>query len=370
MQSIFTPPLIQFSGTNARIKWISDKMRPFIAKPILIILIPWIVYPTLDIISTHYLNLDSSGLYYAAITTVIGFLSSCIYFFYFFPSILYSKNPFPILGLSVCAIFGLSVLRYFLFLAFDIETHPPGVFAIYELLRQWVFFLVTFTAWGFYALIRALQEKHRTDIKFDRLKIVHNKAQLSPHFTLNLIGDISAKSLKYSPELFEDLNHFITILRYGYNNKEEFNSLAAEIDALFSYLHGQKLRFQDSFFVQDHIDRDLLNWDQLYMPKLLLITLIENIFKHGIFQDAEFPVVITAKMESGNERTPVFYFSTKNKINASLKLKKSEFGIETVRNLLDYYFQNTELRINTENAVFSLTLTIPYEDSNQTWPNR
>lgn len=369
MKSIFTPPEIQFSGTNARIKWISDKMRPFIKRPILFLIIPWVVYPLFDILSTYYLKLDSSGIPFAVITTGIGFLSSCVYFFYLFPSIFYSKNPFLIIGPSIIGITLLSVLRYFLLRLVGIEPHPPAVFAAYELMRQWVFGAVTLTVWVFYALIRALQEKRRTEILFDKLRIVHNNAQLSPHFTLNLIGDISAKSLKFSPELFEDLNHFITILRYAYIDTEKFNSLAAEIEALISYLHGQKLRFQDSIFLKDKIDLELLQFDQFYMPKLLLITLIENVFKHGVFQDPNNPVSIETKMLYEEERGPIFYFSTENKFNAGLIVRKSEFGIETVRNLLDYFFQNSELTITNNGEVFTLILKIPYEGYNQTWPN-
>lgn len=370
MQSIFTPPAIQFSGTNARIKWINDKMRPFIVRPILLLTIPWVIYPLFDIVSTYYLELDSSGIPFALITTGIGFLSSCIYFFYLFPSIFYSKNPFPIIGLSIFGIFILSILRYFLLQLAGVTPHPPLIFASFELMRQWVFLVVTFTVWGFYALIRALQEKQKTEIRFDKLKIVHNKAQLSPHFTLNLIGDISAKSLKYSPELFEDLNHFITILRYAYLDNDKFNSLSSEIEAMFSYLHGQKIRFGETFYIKEKIDPELLNFDELYMPKLLLITLIENVFKHGVFQDPKKPVTIEAKMLYGVENSPVLFFSTQNKISEGLPLEKTGFGVETVRNLLDYFFQNALLSTSTHGAMFTLNLTIPYARPNQTWPDR
>ncbi|HSF55910.1 MAG TPA: histidine kinase [Algoriphagus sp.] len=370
MKSIFTPPEIQFSGTNARIKWINDKMRLFLRWPILILFFLWGFYALFDGGTTYFFELPSQGVEFATITAVIGFLSSCIYFFWVFPSLTYSKNPFFILGISCIGIFCLSVLKYFLLQLVGVNLHPPLIFAAYELMRQWVFLVVTFTVWGFYALIRALQEKHKTEIRFDKLKIVHNNAQLSPHFTLNLIGDISAKSLRYSPELFLDLNHFITILRYAYLDNDKFNSLASEIDALYSYLHGQKIRFGETFFLKDKIDPDLLNFDELYMPKLLLITLIENVFKHGIFQDSKKPVSIEAKMLYEEENSPVFFFSTQNKISEGLPLEKTGFGIETVRNLLDYFFQNALLTTSSNGTIFSLNLTIPYARPNQTWPDR
>ncbi|WP_339707698.1 histidine kinase [Algoriphagus aquimarinus] len=370
MKSIFSPPEIQFSGTNARIKWINDKMKPFISRPILILLIPWVVYPLLDVASTYYFKFDSSGIPFAIITTVIGFGCSCIYFFWLFPAFFYSKNPLIIAILSLMGIAILSILKFFLFLLVGIEPHPPLDFAAYEVMRQWVFIAITFTIWGFYALIKALQEKQRTEISFDKLKIVHNKGQLSPHFTLNLIGDISAKSLKYSPELFEDINHFITILRYAYIDTEKFNPLSAEVEAILSYLHGQKLRFQHNIYIENKIDEELLHFEHLYMPKLLLITLIENVFKHGVFQDPNCPVLIEAKILYGVNGIPVFQFSTQNKFYEGLKLPRSQFGIETVRNLLAYFFKNATLTTKVNQDIYTLNLNIRYEESNQTWPDR
>lgn len=370
MKSIWPPPAIQLSGTNPRIKWLSDKMRPLIERPILILAIPWIVYPTVDIISTIYLKLESNGIPFALVTTVIGFLTSCIYFFWLIPSFFYSKRPLLIVGVSFAAIALLALIKYSVFRVSDIVDYTIGDFAVYELMRQVVFFPVTMTVWAVYMLIRALQEKHKTEIRLDKLNIDYRNARLSPHFMLNLIGDISTKSLRYSPELFEDLNHFITILRYAYLDTDKFNSLASEIEALQSYLHGQKVRFEEAFYLTEDIDPILLDQEGLYMPKLLLITLIENVFKHGIFQDADCPVAIHAGITYGKDGSQVFHFSTKNRMGEVPPLEKSGFGIDTVRNIIDYFFPNAELTKASSGAVFSLNLTIPYAKPNQTWPDR
>ncbi|MBN7813094.1 histidine kinase [Algoriphagus sp. H41] len=345
-------------------------MRPFIERPILILAVPWIVYPTVDIISTVYLKLESNGIPFALVTTVIGFLTSCIYFFWLIPSFFYSKRTLFIAGISMASIAVLALTKYVMFWATGIVDYAFGDFVVYELMRQLVFFPVTMTVWAVYMLIRALQEKHKTEIRLDKLSIDYRNARLSPHFMLNLIGDISTKSLRYSPELFEDLNHFITILRYAYLDTDKFNSLASEVEALQSYLHGQKVRFEESFCFQEDIDASLLEKDELYMPKLLLITLIENVFKHGIFQDADYPVIISAGIAHDDSALQVFCFSTTNKVGKTPPLEKSGFGIDTVRNIIDYFFPNAELNTASNGAVFSLNLTIPYATPNQTWPDR
>lgn len=370
MKNIFTPPQIQFSGTNNRIKWISDQMRPFIERPILLLIIPWIVYPLLDISTTIYLELDSKGIPFAVITTIMGFLASCIYFFWLLPAIFYLKNSFKIVLMGLLAITILSTVKYFLFHFWAITQLEPLVFAGYEFLRQWTFFLITLTFWGFYALIKALQEKRKTEVKLDALSIAHKNARLSPHFTLNLIGGISTKAYSSSPELVEDLDHFITILRYAYISPEKFNSLSREIETILSYIHGQKIRFSESLHLQNEMDLELLEYEELYMPKMLIVSLVENIFKHGDFQDATNPVLIKAKMIEKGNGLRVFTFSTRNKILKGLNLAKSGFGIETIRNLLDYYFPNSELITSTHAEIYTLNLTIPYAGIYQNWPDR
>lgn len=370
MKSIFHPPKIQFSGTNSRIKWLSDKMKPLIKHPLLVLAGMWLFYLLLDGISTYYNDLPSESAAFVIITTLMGFACSCIYFFWLFPAFIYLPNPKKIIGCVVLGILFLSFLKYLLFRWLEITDLTLLQFTGFELLRQWVFLLITLTFWGIFALIKALQEKWETEVKLDRLSIAHHKAELNPHFTLNLIGDISAKSLSISSEIAEDIEHFITILRYAYQSPDQYNPLSAEINAIFSYLHGQNLRFPDLIFIQEEIDRNLLEWNQLYMPKLLLLTLIENVFKHGILQDSSQPVILKAYMSTEGQGVPVFHFFTQNKIKKDPLSPRSGFGIKTVRNILDYFFKGAQLDTQVNGHVFTLNLMIPYEDYHQTWPDR
>lgn len=370
MKNIFTPPEVQFSGVNRRIKWFRDKMKPFLAQPIKILLLIWIGYGILDGTLTLFSSVPSKGWVFGLITAVLGFISSAIYFFWMIPSFFYSSRTRLILGASTGAVFLISLLKYFLFTFFKVQTGSLGEFLIYELERQIAFLVLTLWIWGFYALSKALLEKGKTEIDLNRLHIEHKIVQLSPHFTLNLIGGLATKAQKSSPEIAQDLENLADVLSYAYVDPTKFNSLSDEIKAISSYLNGQKGRFPDQLFLKKQLSADLLEMNQLYMPKMVLLSLVDNIFKHGDYKDPHHPVSIEAKMLGVDSPEQSFYFKTKNRIQTKIPVRPSGFGIPTITNLLEFYFPGFSLKIEKDSHWFSLYLMIPYGKENTNWPNR
>lgn len=370
MKSIFLFPKIQVSGTNDRINWISDKIKPLLSRPILILAILWVFYTLIDGGLTYFNNLPSPGPFFVIITVLFGFAVSCVYFFWLIPSIFYVKNPYGVMGISFIYIFVLSLLKYFVLIRWVDSTLSPGIYFNEEVLRQLAFFSFTLMIWGFYALIKALQEKRKAEATLDILHIDHKSAQLSPHFTLNLIGGIATNATHNCPEIAKDLDHFVSLLRYAYINPEKFNSLSNEINAIFSYLHCQKIRFRENLFLEEKINPRLLELNEYYLPKMLLLTLVENIFKHGDYRDVENPVLLEADWNEDDPQVPVFCFHARNKIQKSLNIKKSGFGIEAIRRILSFYFPKALVDTSIKDNWYSLKLSIPYEGFNQNWPNR
>lgn len=370
MKNIFTPPEIQFSGVNRRVKWFRDKMKPFLVHPIKILVVVWVGYGTLDGILTFFSSVPSRGLVFALITAVFGFISSAIYFFWMIPSVFYSSRTRLIIGVSIGAVFLISLLKFFLFSIFRVEISSLGEFLLYELERQIAFLVLTLGMWGFYALSKALLEKGKTEIDLDRLHIEHKIVQLSPHFTLNLIGGLATKAQKSSPGIAQDLENLADVLGYAYVDPTKFNPLSDEIKAIRSYLNGQKVRFVDQLFLNEQISMDLQEMNQLYMPKMILLSLVDNIFKHGDYKNPHHPVSIEAKMVGSNTPDACFYFNTKNRIQTKLPLKPSGFGIPTITNLLEFYFPGFSLQIEKDSLWFSLNLMIPYGEKNTNWPDR
>ncbi|WP_332913817.1 hypothetical protein [Algoriphagus boritolerans] len=89
MKNIFTPPEIQFSGVNKRVKWFRDKMEPYLAHPIKILVVVWVGYAILDGILTQFSSVPSRGFVFGLITVILGF--------FFFRDLFLLDDPFDFL---------------------------------------------------------------------------------------------------------------------------------------------------------------------------------------------------------------------------------------------------------------------------------
>ncbi|MDP3442607.1 MAG: histidine kinase [Ignavibacteria bacterium] len=347
----------------------NDKLTFILDRPLLMLLLPWVFYYLFDLGITHLFDLESRGWAFANITAAIGFASSCVFFFWMIPSFFLKNNGWVSFSLAIVFIVILMGMKYFLLIYYKVEVGSFQGYLIKESIRLFDFLIVTSVVWGFYALINTIREKNKTEIKYEQLEFEHKSLQLSPHFLLNLIGDITGKSIGISSVLFEDLRHYTKILRYGYLDAGGFNSLAAEIDAVQSYFHGQVIRFGKSLSMKLSIDGELLDYDDFFIPRMVLLTLVENVFKHGVTQDPNNPIVLSAFWEEGNYGT-VFCFETSNLIKKKEAGNTGGFGISTVKRLLDYYLPDYSLVNQQDEEYYQLKLTINYATSYQNWPDR
>lgn len=368
MKSIFDRPRLQFSGTNSRIQWMNERITFFLDRPALMLVVPWIFYFAFDLGTTLVFGLEFRGFSFANITVVTGFATSCVLFFWLIPGMFAPGGAIRYALVSLVLMLAIVVAKYFLMEYFGVGAGGWARFLILEGMRFFDFLIVTFTVWVFYALFNTVREKRKSERKYEELELAHKSLQLSPHFLLNLIGDITGKSIQFSPVLFEDLRHYTTILRYGYLDPGAFNSLASEVSTVISYLHCQRLRFGQSLAMDVDIDTTLLDRDDHFMPKMVLLTLVENIFKHGVTQDFSHPLEISAKWDEEDGR-PKFLYKSKNLVKAGEVRHGGGFGLQTAQRLLGHYFKDASCHSMQDEQIYTLSLIIPYDTPYQTRPD-
>lgn len=108
------------------------------------------------------------------------------------------------------------------------------------------------------------------------------KTQLSPHFFFNSLNTVYSFSLEEdSPRTSEALTRLSDLMRFViYQADKEAIPLEQEIDYLTDYVELQQLRLDpNQHEVHFRVDGEA---GDLQIAPLLLITLIENAFKHGI----------------------------------------------------------------------------------------
>ena len=109
---------------------------------------------------------------------------------------------------------------------------------------------------------------------------------------------------------------------------------------------------QDQLFVNFKIEGEV---GDKQVPSLILIHFIENLFKHGIVNDAANPAEISIIIEADS-----LSLQTKNKVFHSDKYMDSGVGAENVKRRLKAMFDdNYEVKYTSENGQFESYIQLP-----------
>jgi two-component system, LytTR family, sensor kinase len=125
------------------------------------------------------------------------------------------------------------------------------------------------------------ERKTRTELILQehRMELEFLKAQLNPHFFFNTLNNIYSLVYKKSDEAPAALMKLSDIIRYMlYESKTEHVPLDKEIENLNNYIELQKLRYSDPEFISFTVDGDTFAHQ---VPPMLLLSFVENAFKHG-----------------------------------------------------------------------------------------
>jgi len=116
-----------------------------------------------------------------------------------------------------------------------------------------------------------------TEIKF-------LKAQINPHFLFNTLDFIYHESRKSAPLAGEAILRLAQIMRYAISSSiNEFgSSLAQEIEQVNNLIYLNQIGSSREQFVSFHYSNEL---EEVQFPPLIVLTLVENIFKHGEIHD-------------------------------------------------------------------------------------
>jgi sensor histidine kinase YesM len=144
-------------------------------------------------------------------------------------------------------------------------------------------FLVYLTSILFYITLRFFQLKRRQEqLERQQAEAELNllKSQVQPHFLFNTLNNIYFVAQRESPATAALLEKLSLILRYFVDEApKEKIALSAELDFINSYIDLEKMRMRYPLVVNIHQKTDR---ESVAVPPMLLIPLVENVFKHGI----------------------------------------------------------------------------------------
>lgn len=186
------------------------------------------------------------------------------------------------------------------------------------------------------------------------------KNQLNPHFLFNTLNNLYALTLEKSdraPEVIERLSDILDYLLY--RCKETYVPISKEVELIENYLSLEKVRYGKRVVInfEDSAKSDLK------IAPLILLTFIENAFKHGVSQELT-EATIDIRLSNEGEHIDFFIANSMPKIKQSVETKKEALGLKNVRQQLELLYPNAyQLDMKSEKDIYQVSLKLtPQQD--------
>ena len=162
------------------------------------------------------------------------------------------------------------------------------------------------------------------------------RSQINPHFLFNTLNFIYNDARKKAPMAADAIMNLAEMMRYALKRPEaaEMVPLSEEVEQIQHLINLHKLRTANGINLQLDVASDLFG---LRFPPLILLTLVENIFKHGNVSHSTQPATIKIFYNDGK-----LNIITTNMINdaAGAKKESHNLGIDNINKRLKNFYED------------------------------
>ena len=183
------------------------------------------------------------------------------------------------------------------------------------------------------------------------------KAQLNPHFLFNSLNNIYALIAINPDKAQQSLHELSSMLRFMiYDSEAETVSLNKEMQFISDFTRLMSLRLNPSVKLTCELPK--INDNSMRIAPLLILTLVENAFKHvAIVEDRGF-IYICIKVDDEYLRCKVENSSIEGE-NKNLEKGASGVGLRNIEKQLNLLYPNAyRLKIDNKSGVFISELLI------------
>jgi sensor histidine kinase YesM len=306
------------------------------------------------------------GLLKSVIYTVVNAASYAIIIYgniLFLYPVFYQKRRFAAYGISVAFFLiligmlkgyvGVILYRYVLpikTLSVDLHellSYVPGGVLIYVLSLVFRIALAYFTL---------KQQTEEILLQKSQAELNLLKSQVQPHFLFNALNSIYYRVYKVDPPSAGLIERLSDIMRYFVDESpKEVVPVSTEVAFIENYMELERIRIRHGASINFEKAYD----PELRIPPMLLMTFVENIFKHGIDKSRKQNRVTISLVQQND----FLLFKTSNcKIDPTADNQPGGFGIINLTKRLRMLYGNKfELTIDREAELFIAVLKIPLQ---------
>ena len=232
---------------------------------------------------------------------------------------------------------------------------PPAVIGEHDIIAIILLLLMFGANLGIKGYFKSRDDRKRLQaLEKENLEqqLEYLKYQINPHFFMNTLNNIHAL-VDIDPEKAKDtILELSRMMRFVlYEGDKKGVPLTKEFEFIRTYIQLMKLRYTDKVTISVDLPQKVPDGQ---IPPLMLITFIENAFKHGIsYQHESF---IDVKVEISEK----LLFTCRNSKAETPNQEKGGVGLQNVTKRLNLlYGNNYTLNIEDKADIYHVELAIP-----------
>ncbi len=236
------------------------------------------------------------------------------------------------------------------------RDNPPPIIGEHDIVAVVVLILIFGANLGIKGYFRSREDRKRlVELERENLEqqLEYLRYQINPHFFMNTLNNIHAL-VDIDPEKAkETIVELSKMMRFVlYEGNKQGVPLSRELDFIRHYVTLMQLRYTDRVRIDVNLPHEVP--DRL-IPPLILITFIENAFKHGVSYQRESFIEVKVCVE-GDE----LKFSCRNSKSEKSNEDKGGVGLDNVRKRLNLLYGNRYvLSIHNDANIYTVELNIP-----------
>ena len=255
-------------------------------------------------------------------------------------------------------------INYNFFDKWSAKVFPDYFFISYFTFREVILFFIVYTiitmllklskSWFVVSQLQKElleKEKQKTEVELKALK-----AQINPHFFFNTLNSIYSLALDKDERLPNTVLQLSDLMRYFlYESKDNFIPLEKELAVVNNYIALQKIRSDSKLNLEIKKTGDVNGQE---IAPLLLITFLENAFKHGVKGSSGHSFI---RLDIEIEKNKLL-FSVENNKGTIDEIKTGDYGglgLENIKRQLELLYPAKHiLTIKNMNDSFTVQLQL------------
>jgi two-component system, LytTR family, sensor histidine kinase AlgZ len=303
----------------------------------------------------------SRALSFVSVQFAFTFLMAYLNYFIFLPRFLRHQNFVRyflefILPFAAIVVLRVTIQRYMVEGSPRAEFFSSSVYIVQ--VAAVTLFITIFVGMLRFAVDWFELEARKREIENEKLYAELNflRAQINPHFLFNTLNNLYYLAYSKSDNTTEVISKLSQMMRYMiYESNHEKVLLSKEIEYMQNYISLEQLRLNNEVPITFTIGGETEN---IWIAPLILITFLENAFKHGVTNKASGAWINIAIHMNGKQ---CVYRVENSKVPAATDTRegKSGIGLQNVQRRLELSYPGQhQLKVSDTTDRYSVELDI------------